>query len=444
MEHLKNKFQIVVARYNEDISWLLPYKDVTTIYNKGDYIPLLSKFNTIQLNNVGRESHTYLYHIINNYDNLKEKTIFFQGNISDHAEKILDIEDYFQDNNFIGKMDNYEINKLKNEITHFGKYKKDLKQGNLKKCDSTPYDWITQIIGVIINPDLINTKVVWNANFSVSKDLILSKPKSFYTNILRYINHHPNPEEGHFLERSWYLIFHNQIIQKPLIKFIISNNYNDNNKIFQYFKNTHEEIHLWLPIYANINLNDNLKINFLKSILKYITIYPTIFNNNFEINIKAKSDISLLIEFEKDESCNESDPDYNNKIEIILGGWSNTRSILRDYNNNKIINSYEKETLDYTQFIKFNFDFNNNLLIKKNNEIIFNSNHISTKTNIKNISIKNNTKNDISLDYIQPNNINTNNIKIHLFNNYYEEINDFYRKNYLNNYIEQINFINML
>jgi hypothetical protein len=439
MDFIKNKFQIVVARYNEDISWLLPYKDITIIYNKGDYHPLLSKFETIQLNNVGRESHTYLYHIINNYENLKDTTIFFQGNISDHSEKILDIEDYFQNNDFIGKLDNYEINKLKNEIIHFGKYKTDLKQGNLKKCDLTPYDWITKIIGIKINNDNF-TKVVWNANFSIKKHLILNKPLSFYKNILRFINNHYNPEEGHFLERTWYLIFNKDFEPKKLIKYIILKNI-DHLKIINNYLNKNifkEDIHVWLPIQANIELNSDIKINLLKSIFKYTKIYPIINNNEFYIKIKSKNDISLLIEF---DSLNNND---NFKIEILIGAWNNSRTIIRDYNNNKIISSYEKETLNENEFIHFLFNFNKKILISKNNDIIFNLDNFFEITKIKNIYIKNNLKNNIYIDYNTDNKYIKDNIKINLFNNLYEDIEEFYKKNYLENYIEEINIINFL
>jgi hypothetical protein len=58
MELIKKKFQIVVARYNEDIRWLLPYKQIAIIYNKGLYNDIINKFETITLKNVGRESHT--------------------------------------------------------------------------------------------------------------------------------------------------------------------------------------------------------------------------------------------------------------------------------------------------------------------------------------------------------------------------------------------------
>ena len=52
-----------------------PPENIVTIYNKGDsHIP-----NSISLHNVGRESHTYLYHIVNNWDKLADRTVFFQG-----------------------------------------------------------------------------------------------------------------------------------------------------------------------------------------------------------------------------------------------------------------------------------------------------------------------------------------------------------------------------
>tara|TARA_A100001015_G_C14323310_1_gene456449 strand:+ start:101 stop:412 length:312 start_codon:yes stop_codon:yes gene_type:complete len=75
MESKKKDFQIVVSRYNEDISWTEKYSPHVIIYNKG----VDSIQNAISLPNVGRESHTYLYHIISNYHNLAERTIFVQG-----------------------------------------------------------------------------------------------------------------------------------------------------------------------------------------------------------------------------------------------------------------------------------------------------------------------------------------------------------------------------
>ena len=79
---------IIIARYKENIDWineikLYPYINNIYVYNKfyqEDYI----------LSNVGREAHTYLYHITHNYDNLNTVNIFLQGNPLDHCPNLLD------------------------------------------------------------------------------------------------------------------------------------------------------------------------------------------------------------------------------------------------------------------------------------------------------------------------------------------------------------------
>lgn len=88
--------RIVVARYRENINWLL---DISTcwqviIYNKGpnDIGPLLASrpdFIHISYPNVGRESNTYARHISENYDNLADITIFTQGDPFPHAPEFL-------------------------------------------------------------------------------------------------------------------------------------------------------------------------------------------------------------------------------------------------------------------------------------------------------------------------------------------------------------------
>ncbi len=80
--------EIVVAYYGENVKWLKNVKDYKiTIYNKSSY----DIENTISLDNVGREMHTYFYHIIQNYDNLSDVTFFTQGNPLDHVSNFIDI-----------------------------------------------------------------------------------------------------------------------------------------------------------------------------------------------------------------------------------------------------------------------------------------------------------------------------------------------------------------
>ena len=76
-------FELVVARYNENLNWL---RRVTrefriTVYDKST--PPAP--NAIPLPNIGREAQTYLHHIVARYETLADLTVFCQGRPFDHA-----------------------------------------------------------------------------------------------------------------------------------------------------------------------------------------------------------------------------------------------------------------------------------------------------------------------------------------------------------------------
>lgn len=115
----KDSIDFVIARYSENVSWVkdivekrmalsrynmkMPAYNVL-LYNKGqDNVPLANKiltkesgtgytFTEKRYGNVpaGREGHTYLRHILENYDNLAEWTIFSQGDPFEHAPGWMD------------------------------------------------------------------------------------------------------------------------------------------------------------------------------------------------------------------------------------------------------------------------------------------------------------------------------------------------------------------
>jgi hypothetical protein len=79
---------IVVARYNENLDWLMPYNDSVVVFNKGENnIPQFKNIKTLK--NTGREGDTYLRYIINNYENLPDKITFLQGDSFSHNSTIL-------------------------------------------------------------------------------------------------------------------------------------------------------------------------------------------------------------------------------------------------------------------------------------------------------------------------------------------------------------------
>lgn len=80
------KRRLVVARWDEDVSWCAKYPHV--IYDKGGEELDTTGLYVIRLdeNPGGHETHTYLHHIIMNYDKLDDWTTFCQGHPFDHAE----------------------------------------------------------------------------------------------------------------------------------------------------------------------------------------------------------------------------------------------------------------------------------------------------------------------------------------------------------------------
>ena len=87
--------EIVVARYKEDIRWtrFMPAKVI--IYNKGgvplNYNNRRGNISIIDLQNVGREGHTYLHYIRTRYETLPEMVSFVQGDPLPHGDHILNM-----------------------------------------------------------------------------------------------------------------------------------------------------------------------------------------------------------------------------------------------------------------------------------------------------------------------------------------------------------------
>ena len=259
-----NTLEIVVARYNEDIEWFKPLEKFVTVYNKGEKLDIP---NEKIIPNFGRESETYLRHIIENYDSLKDTTVFTQAKISDHMgsnnleylvrmvriaeEKKMslpssiffceDIEEYppgstpEMKNCVSIEITNHDIQSTKLKISKNFEIITDVTQ-NMIVYSSGPtslhFPWSPEWNFVDnkyylednykdgkhilfkkwfeenINEHYPNPIKIHSAGlFAVKKELILKHPKEYYENLIKLVNYHVNPIEGHFFERSWYYIF---------------------------------------------------------------------------------------------------------------------------------------------------------------------------------------------------------------------------------------------
>lgn len=213
---------ILFTRYKEpDMSILLyPFinKENTTIfiYNKGDDIPLgipnnAKNIKIVKIPNLGWDSYAFLFHIINNYDNLPDYIYNLHASASFLESKYIIFIDLLNNNNkhYYGggliecsldfKLDNwtatYELNKINNTFTL--STIRPLKNWLLSKINSIPENALT------IPNHIIHS---WSGMFYVHKSRILLYPKSFYQEILKEISVWQS-EVNHYLERSWHIFY---------------------------------------------------------------------------------------------------------------------------------------------------------------------------------------------------------------------------------------------
>ena len=185
-------FCIVVARYNENVEWSKKFNNVI-IYNKGD--SLTDDYHQLFLKNVGREGHTYYSYIYDNYENLKDYTVFLQGNPFEHSE------------NLIKDLNNYISNKsLDIGFEFLSDWVIDCNLTGCRYHYGIPLiDTYEKIFGE--RKENMEFKFGAGAQFIVSKKNILKRPKSFYLKIIEILQHDINPIEGFVIERFHKLIF---------------------------------------------------------------------------------------------------------------------------------------------------------------------------------------------------------------------------------------------
>ena len=202
---------LIISRFNEDISWLEEFSEFKIIvYNKGKKLINKNFENIIEISNVGRESHTWLYHIVKNYNNLDDVNIFLQGRIDD-----LECMAYKNPNEYLKK-----INKHGFVASRYGmlgpyhwdwnvgikynpKYKTQWGNNEIKKSDIGFRGFSKTLFPKI--PLFVATS--YGGCFAVKKESIKKYDINFYRNLLKTLSIHKNPIEGHYLERLWCYMF---------------------------------------------------------------------------------------------------------------------------------------------------------------------------------------------------------------------------------------------
>ena len=211
---------LVIARYNENLSWLsridLSKFNKVIVYNKGD--PFSDSETptgitaVIALPNVGRCDHTYLYHIVRNYNDLADVTVFLPGSCDmdnkwGQAANTIAMTSATHTSVFY-----CAITSIPRDVSDFSldtwKASNDANasknpENALQLCPERPFGkWYDKNFG-----NLVVQGVVYFGIFAVAKDHVQNRKKDFYESILRYLDQSSNPEAGHYMERSWIALF---------------------------------------------------------------------------------------------------------------------------------------------------------------------------------------------------------------------------------------------
>jgi hypothetical protein len=157
------------------------------IYNKGDLQP-----GTIPLPNVGREAHTYLHHIVTEYERLADMTAFCQGSPYPHSPHFIQ-----------------QVLEMKEPFSAFNDLGSPLLENDSKGRPHHTPDWFLDIdsiwrqLFVVEPPDVYVCGA--GAIFTTSREAIIRLPRSFYQKALEISTQTKNaPWE---LERLWPYVF---------------------------------------------------------------------------------------------------------------------------------------------------------------------------------------------------------------------------------------------
>jgi Protein of unknown function (DUF3431) len=209
---------IVVARYKESVAWLAPLAKHVKLYNKGG-TPVDISCNVVDLPNVGRESHSYLKYILDNYDRLPQVVVFTQGAIEEELEEQYPYEYATGQKTSAGFM----IELAQSALQHSQSQNLFLNERIPPPFRATPEARMPAYKGEILD-DAGMTLGEWyqdrvgrpypasppwyiHALFAVRRERILQHPRELYERLIKDVDTSRNPEVGHYFEKTWYLLF---------------------------------------------------------------------------------------------------------------------------------------------------------------------------------------------------------------------------------------------
>ncbi|MGB4192171.1 MAG: hypothetical protein WBJ81_06510 [Rickettsiales bacterium] len=218
-----NKFEVMVVRYKEDVSWLKEKfpTDKVTLYNKGaNDINVSSNVNIVNMDNIGYLGGVILDHIILRMkaNSLADRTLFLQGNPFDSSYKFDNFDDYKtvkkptgtpksnECKNIIAKCKPSTIAKQQKGLDKV-KWEESQNYKDFKSMSGLSFSEFADKFVCQYNKDAV-LHISFGSQFALDKNTILDHDLSYYEDLRSNFNDR-FPLEDHYFERLADLIFGN-------------------------------------------------------------------------------------------------------------------------------------------------------------------------------------------------------------------------------------------
>ena len=195
----------VLARYQESLEpWVELLGDRRVwVYNKGPPIqaPLPATWKVLQLPNVGMCDHTYLYHIVRNWDSLDELTKFLPAsafNDNEKREKLWSILEASDTRLVLSPHSNILLWHFQKSFYTPRTPVNQTVESKLCLATERPFsNWFKKNIGLPFRG------LSYGGLISASKRDIQKREQGLYERLLKQVSACNNPEVAHYIERSW-------------------------------------------------------------------------------------------------------------------------------------------------------------------------------------------------------------------------------------------------
>ena len=229
---MNNKNLNIIARYNENISWIEKLNGDILIYNKGNNFPF--DYPRSDIPNIGREAETFIRAIVENYNYIKEykNIVFLQGHPFDHCTNLFEKIESNQELGIYESLANYGARRILPEIEknsflfdkHLIIFEKLFDKNITKLTYNTMgtngiiVDSSKELIEAIYFLDFLNISYknmsyIWGhgAQYIVKSCAITNKSFEWWNDLLKFFLHCwcnlKNDRLAHYFETFWPLIW---------------------------------------------------------------------------------------------------------------------------------------------------------------------------------------------------------------------------------------------